>query len=383
MPHILPQSVEDFLRRRPEATLYRAPGRINLIGEHTDYNEGWVLPAAAAQQLYFAVEPSEVPEWRIRAGRFSETTLLPVEDPLIRLDHWSRYAAAVLHTARAHDLPVPGMDIAFDGDLPAGAGMSSSSALTCGLLLALNDLADWGKTPLELANLARESEHRTGVRGGIMDQFTILHAEQGAALLLDCRSLEHRPVRLPEGDRQWMLFDSGVAHELVGSEYNDRRAACERVVAQARAAGMDAFALRDMDLDRLRDIAGLLDPNDLEKAAYVIEENGRVHAMVRALEQGDWNVAAQLLASGHHGLREKYRVSCRELDFIVDHLNGTRGEGAGRLMGGGFGGGVIALLRKESAERIAQDLSRQYREAFGLELRVLSLDFGPGAARIS
>jgi len=383
MPHILPQSVEDFLRRRPLAALYRAPGRINLIGEHTDYNEGWVLPAAATRHLYFAAEPAEVPEWRIRAGRFAETAVLPVEDPLIRLDHWSRYAAAVLHTAKAHDLPVPGMDIAFDGDLPAGAGMSSSSALTCGLLLLLNDLGEWGKSPLELARLARESEHRTGVRGGIMDQFTILHAEEGSALLLDCRTLQHSPVHLPPGDRQWMLFDTGVAHELVASEYNDRRAACERVVAHARSAGMEAKALRDLDAAMLQDIAPLVDVADLEKAAYVIEENERVHAMVRALGSGAWDEAAHLLSQGHRGLQYQYKVSCKELDFIVDHLDRSSGDAAGRLMGGGFGGGVIALLRQDAADRICHELGQAYRQAFGRELGILPIGFGPGAARIS
>jgi galactokinase len=380
-PAALPEAIQSFLARRPYAALYRVPGRINLIGEHTDYNEGWVLPAASHFQLWFAVEPADVPEWRIKAGRFGETAALPLADCLIHLDHWSRFPAAVIHTAAAHQLPVSGLDLVFDGDLPIGSGLSSSSALTCGLLFILNDQMGWGLDPLKLAQLARESEQRTGVRGGIMDQYCILHALENHALLLDCRSVESRLIPLSASDWAWTIFDSGITHELVSSPYNARRASCERVVQQAKQQGLPVTALRDLSPDDLDRISPQLDPLDTRRAAFVLAENSRVHLMVQALEEEDFRAAGRLLTQSHEGLSYQYEVSCPEVDFIVTRLIGTEGVAGARIMGAGFGGSVLALIKKDAFSSTYTAVKKDYLAAFGIVLTGMPVAFGNGASR--
>lgn len=379
---MLPRSLIDFQQSRPHARIWRVPGRINLIGEHTDYHEGWVLPAASNRDMWLLAEASVFPEWRLYAARYGEAVTLPTEDPLIRLDHWSRYAAAVLHTVAAHNLPVCGMDIAFDGDIPIGGGMSSSSALTCGLLCVLNEAMSWDVPPLQLARLARESEHRTGVLGGIMDQYTMLHAKAGQALLLDCRTLVSEAVAVPAEVGEWYIFDSGVSHDLVHSAYNDRRAACGRVVEAAVRAGVEATHLRDLEVDTLAGLQTEVQSGDYAKACFVLEENRRVHRMAAALSAGDDVRAGQLLIESHAGLRDDYRVSCPELDLIVDRLCEMPGLAGARMMGAGFGGTVLALLQSDGEEADFSHIAKIYGATYDRELTWWKVRFGQAVARV-
>jgi galactokinase len=380
---MLPHSLHDFRRSRPLAQIWRIPGRINLIGEHTDYNDGWVLPAASDCAMWVVAEQSVFNEWRLFAARYGEAISLPIEDPLIRMDHWSRYAAAVLHTVAAHGLPVKGLDIAFDGDIPVGGGMSSSSALTCGLLCALNDSMGWGLSPLQLARLAQESEHRTGVLGGIMDQYAIMHASAGHALLLDCRSLAHRQVGISPAIGDWYMLDTGVSHQLVLSAYNDRRAACQRVVAAACRAGREATHLRDLDCNILDSLACVLASEDLRKAQYVLQENQRVHHMVQALEEHDGLTAGRLLYESHAGLRDQYQVSCAELDLIVDELSASPDVLGARMMGAGFGGAVLVLGKEGMHTDVFLALEETYAATFGHPMRWARVDFCQGACEVA
>lgn len=374
----LPHSVREFVERRPMATLYQAPGRINLIGEHTDYNEGYVLPGAAHLHLTFAVEPSFAQDLRVRAGRYDEHVMVELEDPGIRMDHWSRYVAAVVHTANAHGLPLQGLEMVFDGDLPAGAGMSSSSALTCGLIYIMNHQFGWGQSTEQLIRLAQESEHRTGVRGGIMDQFAIFSSRPNEAILLDCRTMTTQPVPIPAEGPSWFVLDSGVHHNLVDSPYNQRREACERIVDLVRQNKPGITALRDVTEHDLMDIASLAARDDLAKARYVIEENARVLAMVAALTDRDWPEVGRLLSQSHHGLRHDYQVSCEELDFLVDSLAGMAGVYGARLMGAGFGGNVLCLAEQDCLDVIKRQLERAYQAQFGLTLKMYRITLDDG-----
>ncbi len=371
-------AISSFLARRPLATLYRAPGRINIIGEHTDYNEGFVLPGASHLHLLFAVEPSMSQDLRVQAGRYEETASIDLDDPPIRMDHWSRYVAAVVQTARAHQLPLSGLEIIFDGNLPAGAGMSSSSALTCGLLYILNHQLGW-QLPLEkLISLAQESEHRTGVRGGIMDQFAIFSARRQEAILLDCRSLEAQFVPISKEGPFWYLVDSGVQHNLVHSPYNQRREACERMVALARTRNSNVTALRDLDMDALHLLQEVADQEDFRMARHVVTENQRVGQMVEALTRCDWERAGQLLLQSHQSLRDDYQVSCVELDFLVDSLITLPGVLGARLMGAGFGGSVLCLADPDREEEITNRIQHMFADRFDQSCNVyrVALDDG-------
>lgn len=361
----IPASIADFLRRRPYCALYKVPGRVNLIGEHTDYNEGWVLPMASSQHLLFGVESSALPQWAVTSGRFRETIALPIEDSILSLDHWSRYFAAVLHTAAAHQLPVSGFEIVFDGDLPHGAGLSSSSAITCALLYILNDQCKWGQSLLELTRLAVESEYRTGVMGGMMDQFTIFHARENEAILLDCRHLTYQEIALKPSLWCWIVLDSGVAHELRNTAYNERRQTCKRVVNRAKSIGIEIDSLRDLSLTDLKTLKHHLTPEEHKRARYVLMENQRVHSMVLALQEANFIKAGQILSESHLGLKEEYDVSELSLDFVVDQLHGMEGVAGARMIGGGFGGCVLGLVHRDQVNHVVVSLNKKFHGAFG------------------
>lgn len=361
----LPASIASFLRRRPYCSLYKVPGRVNIIGEHTDYNEGWVLPMASSQHLLFAVEPGGLQQWSVTSGRFNESIALPIEDCIIRLDHWSRYFSAVLHTAAAHQLLVSGFEFIFDGDLAHGAGLSSSSAITCAVLFILNDQCGWGLTLLDLAKLARESEQRTGVMGGIMDQFAILHARENKAIFLDCRHLIYENVGMSESAWQWILFNSGVYHDLKNTAYNERRKTCERVVNKAKLEGMEIEALRDMSPAELRLLEYQLSGEEYKRADFVLQENHRVHGMVSALKQADFIKAGQLLKESHKGLKENYEVSEPSIDYIVDHLHQIDGVAGARMIGGGFGGCVLGLVHRDQVNEVVVSLDSKFKDVYG------------------
>lgn len=361
----LPASIASYLRRRPYCSLYKVPGRVNIIGEHTDYNEGWVLPFASSQHLLFAVEPGGLQQWSVTSGRFNESIALPLQDCLIRMDHWSRYFAAVLHTADAHKLPVGGLEIFFDGDLPHGGGLSSSSAITCAILFILNDQCGWGLNLLDLAKLARESEHRTGVKGGIMDQFTILHAIEGEALMLDCRHLIYEKVSMPESAWQWILFNSGVNHDLKNTAYNERRKTCERVVSKAKLEGMEIEALRDMSMAELSLLEFQLTAEEYDIATFVLRENHRVHLMLSALKEANFKRAGVILNESHLGLKEDFKVTEPTVDFMVQLLNEVEGVAGARMIGGGFGGCVLGLVHEAEVSNVVTYLTTKFEDTFG------------------
>lgn len=338
-----------------------------MIGEHTDYNEGWVLPGASDLHLLFAAVPDHQPAIRIRADRFAEEVTLDLAGSPIRFDHWSRFPAAVIQTARAYNLPLTGLHILFGGTLPMGVGMSSSSALTCGLVYLMNHQFNWQLPNSKLIELARESEHRTGVRGGVMDQFAILNSIPGHVQLLDCRTLVFRQIQLPTEGPSWFILDSGVHHNLVKSPYNQRREACERIVEEGRLMGLTIKSLRDLDDYQLGRISESASHTDVEKARFVLDENARVHQMVEAFTTNNWTLAGQLLYQSHQGLRHQYQVSCPELDTIVDTLSNLPGIYGARLMGAGFGGSVLVLANPDGIEKtwtIVQDVYDQQHKKY-------------------
>ena len=347
--------------------LYRAPGRVNLIGEHTDYNDGFVLPAAIDLAAWVAAAPRDDRVLRIAAadlGRHAERSL-DERDPSPARD-WSDYAFGVALELERAGHRLRGADLLVTSDVPVGAGMSSSAALEVAVALALLDLAGLALDPVEVARLCQAAENRfVGTRCGIMDQFASCRGRAGHALHLDCRSLEAEEVPVPD-EVAILVCDSRVSHALADGAYNDRRASCEAAVRILARGRPEIRALRDVAPDELEGALGEL-PDDVlrRRCRHVVTENARVGEAVRALRMGDLPRVGGLMRASHESLRRDYEVSCDELDFLVEAAERCDGVLGSRLMGGGFGGSTISLVRPGAVTDVAAALRESYRGRYG------------------
>jgi galactokinase len=347
-------------------TAWRAPGRVNLIGDHTDYNEGFVLPLAIELECVVRSRPHG--RVHVRSRELAGAVDLPADgsaDPR-SVAGWGCYVAGVLEALAARGRPARGIDASVVSSVPAGAGLSSSAALEVSLALALCSAADFELPPLELALACQEAERAaTGVPSGIMDQLTSVSGREGHALLVDCRSLEVTPVPLPDGVAV-LVLDTRSRRELADTAYAERRAACE-----AAAARLGLRSLRDATAVQVAD-----DP----RARHVVSENARVLAAADALAAGDAEALGSLLSASHASLRDDYEVSTAELDTAVTALEDAGALGA-RLTGAGFGGCAIALVPRGEAGRVAGEAAGAYRATTGVEPRTHLLRASAGAGR--
>ncbi len=354
-----------------EPLVVKSPGRVNLIGEHTDYNEGFVLPAAVDRCITLAIALNGR-----RADRFVAADLdEQMECDPARIERsdrgWPNYLLGVVDQLCGRGIDVPGFDLVFGGDIPIGAGMSSSAAIETALAFALNELLSLSLDRVTLARLAQSAEHElVGVRCGIMDQFACLFGSAGHALKLDCRSLAYELVPFAFPDVRIVLCDSGVRHALAGSEYNARRAQCEAGVLALQRFRTGVRSLRDVDGDLLDAHREALDPVVERRCRFVVEENDRLLAGCRDLARGDLASFGERMYGSHAGLRDGYEVSCPELDSLVEIARPLPGVVGARMMGGGFGGCTINLVRAEAVERFAAVVERSYRQRAGRETRV-------------
>lgn len=357
-----------------------APGRVNLIGEHTDYNEGFALPMAIGRVAAVAFRPRSDGRLRVHAAAFAETR----EQELRALaapggPGWFAHVAGVAWALAREGLHVPGFDAVLDGDVPIGAGLSSSAALEVAVALALSDAAGVAWDPPRLARIAQRAENEyVGTRCGVLDPLVSAAARTGHALLLDCRSLEARPVPLPEAVR-FVVMDTGVRRALAASAYNERRAACERAAAALRRLDPSLRALRDAD-DRLLDEArGQLSPEDHRRARHVVGENARPRALAAALEAHDLPQAGRLLNASHESLRTLYEVSCAELDGLTEIARAHPACHGARLTGAGFGGCALALVDADGSAAFCEEVASRYTARFGLPGRLEAVSAGAGA----
>ena len=352
---------EDFLRtfdRRPSG-VWSAPGRVNLIGEHTDYNDGFVLPFAIDARTTVAVATRDDRLLRLRSAQQPTGDVAVPLDELApgRPDGWASYAAGVVWAFREDGHDVPGLDLLVDGRVPLGAGLSSSAALECAVALALDSLLDLGLGTDRLASLAQRAENDfVGAPTGVMDQIASLHGRDGHALLLDTRSMAVEAIPLDaSGDGLVLVVvDTRVHHALGDGSYGDRRSACERAT---EALGVSA--LRDVPLDGLTDRLAPLDDELRRRARHVVTENARVLAAVDALRAGDWPELGRLMTASHESLRDDYEVSCVELDAAVECALAAGAVGA-RMTGGGFGGSAIALVPAGRVGALRQAVTEHY-----------------------
>lgn len=366
-----------------------APGRVNLVGEHTDYNDGFVLPMGVERGIALAYAPRTDDVLRVHSADVPQTRDLMLTQLRHRVSAepdrrgqrggWFAYVAGVAWSMFGAAMEIRGTDIALVSDLPMGAGLSSSAALEIGIARALAAAADLEWDPRAAALLAQRAEREfAGVACGIMDQLAVSSAKEGHALLIDCRSLETRDVPLPDG-MTVVVFDSGVKRDLATSAYNDRRASCERVVEQVRLRHPEVMALRDVSRAMLDEAQGMVSPDDYRRALHVIEENPRPAVLAAALGKRDLAAAGRTMLDSHASLRDLYAVSTPELDALVNAASSHAGCYGARLTGAGFGGCVVAIAETPAVEALVASVTERYSAECGRETRAVVTRASAGA----
>jgi len=381
------QNPEEWLQTfepelRAQTKLFRAPGRVNLIGEHTDYNDGFVLPSAIGFYTHIAVSPRSDGKLVLRSTEFRQKfEFLAANLPSQRLGEWCDYVLGVATQLAKADVALGGADLLVRGEVPVGAGLSSSASLAVASALALLSLS--GKTlPLkQIAKLCQRAENEfVGARVGIMDQFVSCHGKAGHAVLLDCRSLDYDLVPIPE-QVQLVICNTMVRHELSGGEYNMRRAQCEEGVRILSQSNPKIRALRDVTVRELQARRSEMPEVVFRRCLHVVKENERVLETKKFFEKGDLSSIGKLMLDSHESLRDLFEVSCRELDAMVEAAREFPGWIGGRMTGGGFGGCTVNLVQREQASAFASAVASRYQKEIGIrpDVYVCSAADGAGA----
>lgn len=359
----------------PATMLVRAPGRVNLIGEHTDYNDGFVLPMAIDRAVWIALRPRDDRRVRLYSADFDETAEFSLDELRNEGNSWVEYIKGVAFILQSEGYPVSGWEGVIAGDVPIGAGLSSSAAVEMASARAFAALDGWSWDARAMAKAGRRVENEwIGVNSGIMDQMISAAGRAGHALLIDCRSLETEAVPLPPGVAV-VILDTMTRRGLVDSEYNDRRMQCERA-----AAVMGVPALRDADMELLYRKSGDLDPVTARRAKHVISEDQRTLDAAAVMRQGDAVAMGRLMNESHISMRDDFEISRREMDTMVELAQADPNCYGARMTGGGFGGAAVALVRVEGAEPFAAAVSSAYRQATGLDPQVYICAATDGAA---
>ena len=378
----LKQILTDNFGQGKEAFLAIAPGRVNLIGEHTDYNDGFVLPMALDRHMFLAFRPRNDSQVHVQAldlGEQAQANLEAIDQATI--PSFLRYIVGPGILMQRYRKPIRGFDAVLTSTIPIGAGLSSSAALLVAAALAFHHLNHLSISQVELANLCAESErHFSGANVGIMDHFTSLHGRADCALLLDCRSLEYRHIPLPKEQLTVLVADTGVKHELSATPYNDRRRACEQAVRAIAEIHPEVRALRDVDETTLANTRRHMDEQTCQRARHVVCENTRTLNAAQALQEEQITRFGELVNASHQSLRDDYEVSCRELDTMVEIAGNGPGCIGARMMGGGFGGCALVLVRPGDTQTMIQHLQQKYTARIGIEPNIFIANAGNGAS---
>lgn len=362
----------------------RAPGRINLIGEHTDYNEGFVLPTGVSAAIYFAMGNRPDDKVCLYSYDFDSYCEFNLSDTQKPKEQWASYLFGITKIIQEKGYAVKGYNCVFGGDVPVGAGMSSSAALESGLALGISELNNLNLDKMEMAKIGQKSEHEyVGVKCGIMDQFASIFSKAGKCVRLDCRSLEYEYSKLELGDYMFVLTDSKVKHSLASSEYNTRREECAIGVSALQQKFAEVNSLRDADLQMLETIRDSVADKVFDRCKYVVEENQRVIEACNQLNAGNLEAFGKLLYASHNGLSKLYEVSCKELDFLVDQTLKMDYILGSRMMGGGFGGCTLSLIRKDKLEEYQNVIAPAYKDAFGIDCKFYPVVVENGTERLS
>ena len=358
----------------------RAPGRVNLIGEHVDYNQGLVLPAAITFYTTLALRlraDDKIHLWSIDYGQAYQTTQKAIAPSGL---HWPDYLLGVADQMQRDGKVLRGFEVAFGGDVPVGAGLSSSASVECATALALNEALGLGYDRMALARLCQRAENEfVGVNCGLMDQFASMFGQAQKLMLLDCRSLAYRYIPFETDDIRIVLLDTRVKHSLGSSEYNTRRAQCEEGVRLVQARHPEVRSLREATEAQLEACVAPADALVYRRCRFVVAEIARVEAACQALEQGDFASFGRYMYQSHQGLSTDYEVSCQELDFLVEAVRNRPGVYGARMMGGGFGGCTINLVQAEAVDDLIYQVGLSYQARFGQPMGAYVAEIGEGA----
>lgn len=368
-----------FTKFNTEPLLIFSPGRINIIGEHTDYNDGFVFPAAVNKGIVAAIQKSDSNTSVAYAVdkdehiEFSLNTLKPSAE-----GRWENYVFGVVAEIQNRSKTIGNFNIAFGGDIPGGAGMSSSAALENSVVFGLNELFNLGLSKHDMILISQKAEHNyVGVKCGIMDQYASMFGIENNALLLDCRTVTSKPYEINFEDHQLILINTNVKHSLSDSAYNDRRSVCESISEM-----LNVKALRDATEYDLEFIKDNVTPENYQKVLYVIQENNRAIQASKAIEKGDLKTLGKLIYASHYGLQNQYKVSCEELDFLVEQAKLNGHVLGARMMGGGFGGCTINLISKSETESFKSFISEAYKNRFNKDCSIYSVELSNGTGII-
>ncbi|WP_320053938.1 galactokinase [uncultured Acetobacteroides sp.] len=382
---MLKETVRKSFNERFHTTgaVYAAPGRVNLIGEHTDYNLGFVLPGAIDKAIILEVKPNGTESFNVRSIDYNEETSFVANGQKTPYA-WANYILGVIMELKALGFTTPGFDCVFGGNIPLGGGLSSSAALESAFAFAINDMNGFGLSRMQLAKVGQLAEHNyAGVRCGIMDQFASLHGQKDMLMKLDCRSLDYELVPFKLDGYRVILLDTNVKHSLASSEYNVRRAQCEEGIATIIKRHPKVESLRDVTLEMLAEVKAELSPVVYNRCEYVVKENIRLNAACEALKKGDILSFGKEMYGSHEGLSKYYEVSCKELDFLVDVAKSVSGVIGARMMGGGFGGCTINVVAEANHDEFVAAAVAQFEKQFGKKPTVYDVVISDGARKIS
>ncbi len=360
--------------------IFRAPGRVNLIGEHTDYNDGFVMPAAIGFFTWVAVGARRDNKLHVRSEEFPETLDLALDGLAGPPQHqWSDFVRGVAAVLQSHGQKLAGANLIIEGQVPMGAGLSSSASLEVAIAMALLSAAQAEVPPLDLVKICQRAEHEyVGTRCGIMDQFIAGFGKSGHALMIDCRTLQSEALNIP-ADARLVICNSMVKHNHAAGEYNRRRADCEAGVGILRNSIANVRALRDVSLAQLEAHGVELPEIVYRRCRHVISENQRVLDAAGALRSGDLPRFGQLMGASHRSLRDDYEVSCPEIDLLVEIASGCEGVYGSRMTGGGFGGCTISLVQSQAVEEVQRSILKKYNDATGIEAPIYVCSAAQGA----
>ena len=362
-----------------EASVYTSPGRVNLIGEHTDYNGGFVFPGAIDKGIYAAINPNGTDKVRAYSVDYQAMSEFGMREEDAPTESWARYIFGVVREMQKHGFQPKGFDTVFAGDVPLGAGMSSSAALESTFAFALNDIYKLGIDKFELARIGQSTEHNyCGVKCGIMDQFASIFGKKGHLIRLNCATMEFEYFPFDPKGYKVVLLDTVVKHELASSAYNKRRESCENACAHIAAHHPEVKYLSDATMLMLDEVKNDISQEDYMRAKYVIGEKQRVLDVCDALEKGDYETVGDRMYGTHYGMSKEYEVSCDELDFLND-IAKECGVTGSRVMGGGFGGCTINLVKEGLYDKFMETAKEKFNKKFGHEPKVYDVVISDGA----